>query len=348
MSRTPDAHSKVDNSYSSNLGFFLIHPNPPPLGSSERRGRRKAAEPGRFLGVRRRPWGRYAAEIRDPSTKERHWLGTFDTAQEAALAYDRAALSMKGAEAKTNFIYTDTPSFGTILRPFDTINPRPPAPPPPPRSIVNGPQYEQSVDQNSPNALSQSGLVTCPRATLGSSTNTNFLFSNDSGSGYLSSIVTDKYFKQTQNPPFQVNDNTSFRTPSAQNCKNDTKVFNPPVTNTKSLAVQGHCHEASSSTNGSSINAFDSFASSSNGEFLPYFDELGQGLWPEDLPWELAANSLPSVTEDSPFMMDNCFIEALNPLVQNPANGFTPQVSESYSTSVASLNDVIDWGYSLF
>ncbi|KAF2310986.1 hypothetical protein GH714_018922 [Hevea brasiliensis] len=79
--------------------------HPPQTG--ERRGRRKQPEPGRFLGVRRRPWGRYAAEIRDPTTKERHWLGTFDTAQEAALAYDRAALSMKGTQARTNFIYTD-------------------------------------------------------------------------------------------------------------------------------------------------------------------------------------------------------------------------------------------------
>ncbi|KAJ8484904.1 hypothetical protein OPV22_017389 [Ensete ventricosum] len=93
------------------------------LHRSRRRRTRASSE---YLGVRRRPWGRYAAEIRNPYTKERHWLGTFDTAEEAALAYDLSSISFCGpARARTNFHYPFLPA----------PSPPPPPPPPPPSPL---------------------------------------------------------------------------------------------------------------------------------------------------------------------------------------------------------------------
>ncbi|KAH0690510.1 ethylene-responsive transcription factor CRF3-like [Solanum tuberosum] len=57
----------------------------------------------KFIGVRQRPSGRWVAEIKETSQKLRLWLGTFDKAEEAALAYDSAARLLRGRNAKTNF-----------------------------------------------------------------------------------------------------------------------------------------------------------------------------------------------------------------------------------------------------
>ncbi|XP_004493171.1 ethylene-responsive transcription factor ERN1-like [Cicer arietinum] len=132
---------------------------------------RNSNNTNKFVGVRQRPSGRWVAEIKDTTQKIRMWLGTFETAEEAARAYDEAACLLRGSNTRTNFIThvsLDSPLASRI------------------RNLLN----------NKKGIKNKEDVVACAPSNSNTSSNTNSISSNDDDNKEDS--VSTKDNKKTQ------------------------------------------------------------------------------------------------------------------------------------------------------
>ncbi|KAJ4971351.1 hypothetical protein NE237_004450 [Protea cynaroides] len=161
------------------------------------KGRGKTNDNKKFVGVRQRPSGRWVAEIKGTTQKIRMWLGTFETAEEAARAYDEAACLLRGSNTRTNFITPVSSNSPLASRIRDLLNHK--------KGLK-----QQQVNPSYPNINTTTTITTTPCSSKGSIT------SIDNGSTSSSNSSCVSY----ENIQWEQMSNDGYR-PDLSNCSKE-------------------------------------------------------------------------------------------------------------------------------
>ncbi|XP_051143613.1 ethylene-responsive transcription factor ERN1 [Andrographis paniculata] len=147
----------------------------------------------KFVGVRQRPSGKWVAEIKNTTQKIRMWLGTFDTAEEAAQAYDEAAFLLRGSNTRTNF-FNGMPcnpalslKIRNLLNHKRSLNKPRPTCSPPPASSSNRKSFS--------NQETSSKVASSPSSDSQGSNDGSFGTGSSHGSGLTPSSINEDSYK---------------------------------------------------------------------------------------------------------------------------------------------------------
>ncbi|XP_024989506.1 ethylene-responsive transcription factor RAP2-11 [Cynara cardunculus var. scolymus] len=149
------------------------------LKPSKGRGK-NSSNNNKFVGVRQRPSGRWVAEIKDTTQKIRMWLGTFETAEEAARAYDEAACLLRGSNTRTNFITHVSHNSPLASRIRNLLNTKKT---PKKRNQDSSIPSVSVTSCNTTPSVTNVGVSTSDSNSISTSTSTSSSSSNSGGSG---------------------------------------------------------------------------------------------------------------------------------------------------------------------